>query len=790
MVEELRRVMAFREKSILENVKAFAAQQREHDEQKQKYDSSQPDSSSLPSAAAINLPPSIRDPRILGVCLSSRRNMCISGDHFVLTRIGWKSIRAMAVGDEVLSLNIDKDTKGKTSWAQEWKTVRNVTSHRVDPNCEADKLYRILGSGMDIIATHDHRMLIARLPTRESTGLQKTWPVGYDTVGELLPPALTYSPSPSTSNANAYKHSQVRAVPRAGINKQPDVRIVIPGLERVCEWWWSRLDSRGQPDRQLGLLHFIGFWLGDGYLGVWHGLVCIGQKKGPSLEWLEALLQDVFPRWVNVHSQKTRPGSVIHAIRCPPLYNYLRLMAVGPLGYNPRDKTHLRNYPHFAADSELADVERQSDYYASNSAAHASSTWTEEQMLAALKGEVQPKEEELPEEAFGDVAQVPLGEPMATDDAVCAAQWRRAGRLVIRNGGLFLIINGHWFYLKRWMGDAQQMASVYSQLSRQQAVALLDGFCRADRTWDTVEYHKKCVSAVPRVVLSVPKGAWYCSNSSMPLIQNLMLIGQLAEAAIYLKRMVEAGKTTNIDGRDVTYSVDHWQLSFTFNKSERGIPFSFCQLPEPRDVSGGGKIDERGYFDYKDDSEETPTVYCVEVDGNSNFLTQRLARSIGHKGNMGVRARPVFVGNCTHPDVSSFDNRNKVDALCRNLTASFIREQHAQGAGVPICEYFEGFEREGKEAQLLGVYSLADLKVLGQDKGWCPYFYARYAINMANVVVYNYQYMLDPKISGLVSREMEKESIVVFDEAHNIDNSQTIAQARAPAARHHRMAHD
>lgn len=32
------------------------------------------------------------------------------------------------------------------------------------------------------------------------------------------------------------------------------------------------------------------------------------------------------------------------------------------------------------------------------------------------------------------------------------------------------------------------------------------------------------------------------------------------------------------------------------------------------------------------------------------------------------------------------------------------------------------------------------------------------------------QYMLDPKISSLVSRELEQESIVVFDEAHNIDN--------------------
>jgi DNA excision repair protein ERCC-2 len=30
--------------------------------------------------------------------------------------------------------------------------------------------------------------------------------------------------------------------------------------------------------------------------------------------------------------------------------------------------------------------------------------------------------------------------------------------------------------------------------------------------------------------------------------------------------------------------------------------------------------------------------------------------------------------------------------------------------------------------------------------------------------------MLDPKVSNLVSRELEQESIVVFDEAHNIDN--------------------
>ena len=43
-------------------------------------------------------------------------------------------------------------------------------------------------------------------------------------------------------------------------------------------------------------------------------------------------------------------------------------------------------------------------------------------------------------------------------------------------------------------------------------------------------------------------------------------------------------------------------------------------------------------------------------------------------------------------------------------------------------------------------------------------------VAFSNVVVFSYQYMLDPKVSAMVSREMEKEAVVVFDEAHNIDN--------------------
>lgn len=35
-------------------------------------------------------------------------------------------------------------------------------------------------------------------------------------------------------------------------------------------------------------------------------------------------------------------------------------------------------------------------------------------------------------------------------------------------------------------------------------------------------------------------------------------------------------------------------------------------------------------------------------------------------------------------------------------------------------------------------------------------------------MVYSYHYLLDPKIADIVSKELSKSSVVVFDEAHNI----------------------
>ncbi|CAG9116729.1 unnamed protein product [Plutella xylostella] len=126
---------------------------------------------------------------------------------------------------------------------------------------------------------------------------------------------------------------------------------------------------------------------------------------------------------------------------------------------------------------------------------------------------------------------------------------------------------------------------------------------------------------------------------------------------------------------------------------------------------------------------------------------------------------------CIHPEVSREREGKLVDGKCHSLTASYIREKNETDDSVEICQFYEGFNREGKGSMLpFGVYTMDDLKQYGADRNWCPYFLSRFAIIHAEIVVYSYHYLLDPKIAEVVSKELSKEACVVFDEAHNIDN--------------------
>lgn len=48
-----------------------------------------------------------------------------------------------------------------------------------------------------------------------------------------------------------------------------------------------------------------------------------------------------------------------------------------------------------------------------------------------------------------------------------------------------------------------------------------------------------------------------------------------------------------------------------------------------------------------------------------------------------------------------------------------------------LGQYYEGFELEGRQTMMpSGIYNLEDLKEYGRMRNWCPYFLARFAVNI------------------------------------------------------------
>lgn len=126
---------------------------------------------------------------------------------------------------------------------------------------------------------------------------------------------------------------------------------------------------------------------------------------------------------------------------------------------------------------------------------------------------------------------------------------------------------------------------------------------------------------------------------------------------------------------------------------------------------------------------------------------------------------------CLHPSVKREKSGAVVDARCRSLTAGFVKEKKERGEDVDVCVYHDNLDLlEPHNLLPPGVFTLDGLIRYGEEHKQCPYFSARRMMPFCNVIIYSYHYLLDPKIAERVSKELSKDCIVVFDEAHNIDN--------------------
>ncbi|CAG8653628.1 5372_t:CDS:2, partial [Paraglomus occultum] len=175
-------------------------------------------------------------------------------------------------------------------------------------------------------------------------------------------------------------------------------------------------------------------------------------------------------------------------------------------------------------------------------------------------------------------------------------------------------------------------------------------------------------------------------------------------------------------------------------------------------------------------AEKRKLVYCSRTVPEIEKALAELQNLMQYRESCGVKEKFLGIGLtsrknlCLHPRVSKEKKGRSVDAKCKGLTASWIREK-ANTADIELCGFYEELQQADQQNLLPdGVYTLEDLRDYGREQKYCPYYLARYLIPFTDVIIYSYHYLLDPKVAELISKELSRDCIVVFDEAHNIDN--------------------
>ncbi|XP_050457953.1 Fanconi anemia group J protein-like isoform X2 [Cataglyphis hispanica] len=107
-------------------------------------------------------------------------------------------------------------------------------------------------------------------------------------------------------------------------------------------------------------------------------------------------------------------------------------------------------------------------------------------------------------------------------------------------------------------------------------------------------------------------------------------------------------------------------------------------------------------------------------------------------------------------------NRNK-DELCNELLDPLKLDK---------CRYYNDQSKRRMTffSGLKTPWDIEDLVSLGRDIGICPYFGARSLMDKAEIIFCPYQYIVDPQIRESMQINL-KGDIIIFDEAHNIEDN-------------------
>eukprot|EP01133_Synstelium_polycarpum_P004349 gene4349-5078_t len=191
---------------------------------------------------------------------------------------------------------------------------------------------------------------------------------------------------------------------------------------------------------------------------------------------------------------------------------------------------------------------------------------------------------------------------------------------------------------------------------------------------------------------------------------------------------------------------------------KRPLPTGSQEAPVMLDESD----DEHGDHDAAAAAPPTdpPTIFfCSRTHSQIKQLTSELART-PYRPNMCVLAsRDHYCVNPKLADVSKKKER------CKKAVKDRECRYHKKEGNYVMST--SGKFRSGGEMQ---VWDIEDLLNEGRDTHECPFYASKGMVKRANLIFCPYNYIIEPSIRG-VFKDKFQGSIVIFDEAHNIEDA-------------------